>query len=199
MTTMLTSWPKVGLRHLTIALQHISGISALEFYRAAADTAPKFIARKFDQPETGRIPETGGTIVNTDIESQIIALEQKALERWAKSDATGFLDLYAPEVSYFDPFLPKRLDGRDKIKAYYDMIQSRVKIDHFELIKPKVQHWGDTAILTYNFLSWGGNDEEFCWNCTEVFRQTPQGWRIFHSHWSFDTPTDVRVDEAVQE
>lgn len=47
-----------------------------------------------------------------DIASEIIALERGALERWCQGDPDGFLEISAPDVVYFDPFLDKRLDGR---------------------------------------------------------------------------------------
>lgn len=33
----------------------------------------------------------------------IIALERAALDRWGKGDPKGFLETYAPDVTYFDP------------------------------------------------------------------------------------------------
>ena len=33
----------------------------------------------------------------------IIALERGALDRWGRGDPQGYLDLYARDVTYFDP------------------------------------------------------------------------------------------------
>lgn len=33
---------------------------------------------------------------------EVIALERAALDRWGKGDPKGFLEIYAPEVTYFD-------------------------------------------------------------------------------------------------
>jgi hypothetical protein len=33
--------------------------------------------------------------------------------------------------------------------------------------------------------SWGGTDDAFRWNCTEVYRRDAGGWRIIQTHWSF--------------
>jgi len=34
-------------------------------------------------------------------------------------------------------------------------------------------------------VSYGGNENESRWNCTEVYRRDPVGWRIVQTHWSF--------------
>ena len=41
----------------------------------------------------------------------------------------------------------------------------------FEMLDPKVQRLGDAAVLTYNFVSYGGDEDALRWNCTEVFRR----------------------------
>ena len=41
------------------------------------------------------------------IQSTILGLEKAALDRWCKGDPTGFLEISAPDVVYFDPFLEK--------------------------------------------------------------------------------------------
>ena len=38
-----------------------------------------------------------------DAEQEVVALERKALARWLNGDASGFLEICAPEVVYFDP------------------------------------------------------------------------------------------------
>jgi hypothetical protein len=45
----------------------------------------------------------------------IIALERAALERWGQGDPSGFLEICAPDVVYFDPHLEMRLDGREAL------------------------------------------------------------------------------------
>lgn len=121
-------------------------------------------------------------------EHEIIVLERGALARWCKGDPSGFLEISAPDVVYFDPFLPQRLDGLDKLNAYYEGIRGKVSAGRFELLNPKVQQAGEIAVLTFNFVSWGGNESEFRWNCTEVYRRMESSWKIIQTHWSFTQP-----------
>jgi hypothetical protein len=58
------------------------------------------------------------------------------------------------------------------------------------LINPKVQRIGDAAVLTFNFVSYGGNENGLRWNCTEVYRHDAGGtWQIIQTHWSFTNPS----------
>jgi ketosteroid isomerase-like protein len=85
----------------------------------------------------------------------IIALERGALDRWGRGDPQGYLDLYARDVTYFDPMREKRIDGFDAMKQALEPIKGLVKIDQHEMIAPQVYRAGDAAILTYNLVSYG--------------------------------------------
>ncbi len=122
---------------------------------------------------------------NDDPAAAIIAMERAALDRWGKGDPSGFLEISAPDVVYFDPFLNRRLDGREALAAYYAEIQGKVSISRYELLNPRVQLVEPAAVLTFNFVSYGGGEDEYRWNCTEVYRRYAQGWEIIQTHWSF--------------
>ncbi len=119
------------------------------------------------------------------ITEAIIALETSALERWGNGDPSGFLEICAPDVVYFDPSLDRRIDGREALSKYYEAIRGKVSIERFELINPHVHLVGDAAVLTFNYVSYGGEEDEYRWNCTEVFRRTDVGWEIIQTHWSY--------------
>ncbi|HTE45072.1 MAG TPA: nuclear transport factor 2 family protein [Gemmatimonadaceae bacterium] len=50
---------------------------------------------------------------------QIVLLERDALDRWGRGDPGGFLDVYAGDVTYFDPATPIRIDGHRAMADYY--------------------------------------------------------------------------------
>ena len=63
----------------------------------------------------------------------------------------------------------------------------------YEMIDPKVQCFGDVALLTFNVVNYGklpGQAESVLsrWNSTEIYRRVDGKWRIIHSHWSFTKP-----------
>ena len=51
-----------------------------------------------------------------DVAASVIALERAALDRWGKGDPQGYIEIYAPELTYFDPVQEKRIDGLDAMK-----------------------------------------------------------------------------------
>lgn len=120
-----------------------------------------------------------------DTAATIIGLERGALDRWGRGDPSGFLEISAPDVVYFDPFLDRRIDGVDELRRHYEGIWGKILISRYELLNPKVQLIGDAAVLTFNYVSYGGNEDEFRWNCTEVYRREAAGWKIIQTHWSF--------------
>ena len=122
----------------------------------------------------------------------IIAMERAALDRWGKGDPDGFLAISDPDVTYFDPFQERRLDGLEGLRSLYSQLRGKIQIDRSELIGPKLQIVGDAAVLSYNFVSYG-SEREMRWNCTEVYRHSRRQWRIIHSHWSFTRPSLATV------
>jgi len=115
----------------------------------------------------------------------VVAMERAALERWGKGDPSGFLEICAPDVVYFDPGLERRIDGLEALARYYEGLRGTVSFERFELINPLVQEVGDAAILTFNYASYGAAGAPSRWNCTEVFRRTGGEWRIIQTHWSY--------------
>jgi ketosteroid isomerase-like protein len=123
---------------------------------------------------------------------EVMALESAAMERWRKGDPWGFVELYAPDITYFDTGTPQRLNGLEAMKAEYAQRQREGKIfyDVMDFIDPKVQVCGDMAVLTYRFFSTrlnpdGSVSSRSPWNCSEVYARLDRNWRILHNHWSF--------------
>jgi hypothetical protein len=48
---------------------------------------------------------------------ELVALERSALDRWIRLDPQGYLDLQAQEITYFDPFTERRVDGLDAMQS----------------------------------------------------------------------------------
>jgi ketosteroid isomerase-like protein len=119
-----------------------------------------------------------------DTATEIIAMEKAALERWGKGDPSGFLEISAPNVVYFDPYVPRRIDGLHALTDYYKTFWGQVRFERFELLNPSVQVSGDMAVLTFNYVSYT-DDQPSYWNCTEVYRRKDSRWQIVQSHWSY--------------
>lgn len=117
----------------------------------------------------------------------IMSMERSALDRWAKGDPDGFLDISDPDVVYFDPFISQRINGIDALRKWYEGVRGKIHINHYELVEPKLALSGEMALLTFNFTS-HGSEGAMRWNTTEVYRRRHGQWRIIHSHWSLTEP-----------
>ena len=114
----------------------------------------------------------------------IIATEKAALEKWNHGDPSGYLDISANDVSYFDPSIEFRLDGLDNLKKYYEPVKGQVRITRYEMLHPKVIATSEMAVLTFDLSSYEG-DKEHKWHCSEVYRLEPdKQWKIVQTHWS---------------
>lgn len=118
---------------------------------------------------------------------QLLQLERAAMKRWAVGDPGAFLELSSPDVSYFDPFVPARVNGIEELRALYEGLRGQVHLDTFDFLNPRVQAAGDMAVLTFQFVSTGPGGPNR-WNTTEVYRRSHGRWNIVHSHWSFSQP-----------
>lgn len=122
----------------------------------------------------------------------IITLERAALDRWGRGDPQGYLELYARDVTYFDPTQEMRVDGIDAMRRLLEPLKGIIKIDRYEMIAPHVYRAGDAAILTYKLVSHGrrpdGGAYVARWNSTAVYAQIDGQWKIVHSHWSYTKP-----------
>ena len=123
------------------------------------------------------------------IAATIIAMEHAALDRWGKGDPSGFLEISASDMVYFDPSLDRRLDGLNELTKLYENIRGKIFVDRYELVNPKVQLCGDCAVLTFNYEGYSGG-RIYRWNCTEVYRHQNNRWEIVHTHWSQTKPSN---------
>jgi ketosteroid isomerase-like protein len=121
---------------------------------------------------------------------QILSLERAALDRWGRGDPGGFLDLYAPDITYFDPITAARLDGHEAMEEYYRPWIGRIHVARYEIMNPQVVVDGDLALLSYNLVNYDRNEQGAesvgtRWNSTVVYRRQGGTWKSIHSHWSF--------------
>ena len=122
----------------------------------------------------------------------IIALERAALDRWGRGDPQGYLEIYAPDITYFDPMRDLRVDGIKAMKDALAPLTGKIKIDHYEMLNAKVQRYGDAAVLSYNLITHAmrpaGESVTVRWNSTAVYARIAGQWKIIHSHWAFTKP-----------
>ena len=132
---------------------------------------------------------------SNDVEKVVIEKEKHLLDEWGMGHTMVFVENSAEDITYFDPSLVKRLDGRRAFIGLLGPIENTFTVDRYEMIDPKVQAYGEVAILTFNLVDYSrnnqGEEQKTSWNATEVYRRAGNAWQIVHSHWSFTNP-DIR-------
>jgi ketosteroid isomerase-like protein len=131
--------------------------------------------------------------MNTVEPNYIVAMERAALDRWGAGDPRGYLEIMAPEVTYFDPGQERRVDGLRAMTDLLVPLTGKIRVDRYDMVSPLVQQHGDAAILTFNLVSYqqradGTEHAVAHWNSTETYARVDGHWRIVHSHWSFVKP-----------
>jgi ketosteroid isomerase-like protein len=132
---------------------------------------------------------------------QIVMLERAALDRWGKGDPGGFLELYAADITYFDPVTAARIDGHHAMVDYYRPFVGKIHIARYEMLNPHVVVEGNMALLTYNLVNYsqdaeGGESVGSWWNSTTVYQRSSGVWKAIHSHWSFTRHTAFQTMSA---
>jgi ketosteroid isomerase-like protein len=119
-------------------------------------------------------------------EQTIIDKETASLENWAKGDPLGFLDGFADDATYFDDIAAHtRLDGKTEIQAHLASLEGKISPHEFEIVDPKVQVYGDIAILTLQYHSTVNDTiKGQPWKATSVYHFIDDDWKVVHAHWS---------------
>ncbi len=115
---------------------------------------------------------------------EILALERSALDCWIQGDPLGFVALAAENITYFDPFQPRRVDGLKSFRSLMESIQGQVRAESYEMRDPVIQMEGGLALLSFNYVACLGDGSESHWQSSEAYRRGDGGWCLIHSHWS---------------
>jgi hypothetical protein len=132
-----------------------------------------------------------------DIETELLSAERAVLDRWLQADTAAYGRRFDEDATYFDTYAPARIDGRDALERHLggiaqsmrQLLASRGKqaLDRHEMLRPRVQQFGDVAILTYDWVAHFDADSQ-AWRATVVYRRDGDDWRVAHAHWSVVQP-----------
>lgn len=109
---------------------------------------------------------------------------QNAMKPSSESMAT-----VAEDYTEFNPDLPTRLDGKAMASRIGDAQMQGGEVDLVsEMLNPKVQFYGDTAILTYNYAgvtkAKNGETGTNVAKSTRVYVKQGGRWMLVHAHFS---------------
>jgi ketosteroid isomerase-like protein len=118
-----------------------------------------------------------------DPTAQILALERNALDALQTGNIEPYLAILDADISYYHVMTAERLDGVAAVKALVEPYRGRGLFDRYEMLQPRVQVSGDTAVLTYTLVQYLGSAATR-YHGTQVYQRKATGWKIVHAHWS---------------
>jgi ketosteroid isomerase-like protein len=129
---------------------------------------------------------TSAEMSQQSIANQIIAREKASVEAWRRKDKAFFADYLADDATFFDsqsPYL--ETEPKENFLPKFEQYAEMFKINDFQMFNPRVQIYGDTAVLTYNSsqsVSFGGQPLSYTAKVTSVYVKQGNTWRVVHSH-----------------
>ena len=120
---------------------------------------------------------------------ELLALDIAALDVWyGESDPTIYTQQFADKATYFDPWSGGKVED-DAIKEYLMAFTGKIPDCNYEILNPRVDLYGDTAVFTFTVDSTVKADSSVVyWNTTHIFTRTKDGWEKVHANWSFGKP-----------
>ena len=125
-----------------------------------------------------------------EVARAIIAREKAATEAWQRKDKAFYADYLSEDATYFgamNPYL--ETDPRETLIPKFEQYAEMFKIIDFQMYNPRVQVYGDTAVLTYNssaMVNMGGRPMHYTGKMTTVYARQGGTWRVVHGHESMN-------------
>ena len=142
---------------------------------------------------TGLFYITNGTSAEPNqqaIAAAIIAREKSSFEAWQRKDKAFFAYFMADDSTMFSWMSPYiETDPKVNFLPKFDQYVEMMKINDYSMYNPRVQVYGDTAVLTYNSsvsASFSGQPVNYTAKVSNVYVKQGNTWRVVHSHESIN-------------
>ena len=135
---------------------------------------------------------TGGRAADSPqaVAALIIAREKASVEAWERKDKAFFADLMVDDATYFSPMHPYLSENpKENFLPKFEKYAEIIKFTDFQMYNPRVQVYGDTAVLTYNSsvaATMGGQPMSYTAKVTSVYVKQGNAWRVVHAHESMN-------------
>jgi ketosteroid isomerase-like protein len=131
-----------------------------------------------------------GTTEQQSIASQIIAREKASVEAWQRKDKAFFADFMTDDSTYFNPHSPYLdTDAKANFLPKFEQYAEMFKFNDVQMYNPRVQVYGETAVLTYNSsvsATFAGQPLNYTSKVTSVYVKQGNTWRVVHAHESMN-------------
>ena len=121
------------------------------------------------------------------IEKEITGLEQKQVEAFNRGEVDKILTFFDAELVGFSSTRHERVVGLAALRKTFEYYLEQADKVEYSISEPAVQVFGDTAILTFNWLVTlvkGKKRQEIKGRGSHVFHKIDGEWTIVHEHFS---------------
>ncbi len=136
------------------------------------------------------IAASGWQSARAQVANQIIAREKAAFEAWQQKDKAFWTDYLTDDATYFGVMSPYlEIDPKVNFVPKLDQYFEQFKMLDFQMYNPRVQVYGDVAVLTYNHaqtVDMGGKMMNYTGKVTSVYVKQGNTWRVVHGHESIN-------------
>ena len=125
----------------------------------------------------------------SDIHDEIVSITKAQWAAEMKKDTSGAMKNVAEDYTEFNFAYPTRLDGKALNKRLAEaQVVASGDLVAAEMANEKVQVYGDTAILTYNFIGAlkgkDGTIEPLLAKSTRVYVKDNNRWMLVHANFA---------------
>jgi len=108
---------------------------------------------------------------------------------FARNDSAAYFAFIDPEITVLTPSNPYRVLGieADREEFEFSLQRGATWIGYFQMLEPRVQELGDTAVVSYysrGSYGKGENAKTLYLKETDVLVRRRDGWKIVHIHVS---------------
>lgn len=122
-----------------------------------------------------------------DTSEIILSHKREALENWSNGNPSGYFIHASGDLTYFDDIgAQNRMEGLESITSYAKTLEEIIPKHKYEMVNPKVQVYGDMAILSYHYHPFTLEGEPSTkWRSSVVYSNI-NGWKMVHAHWTME-------------
>ena len=125
---------------------------------------------------------------DAEVARAVIARERASFDAWQRKDKNFFAGFLADDATYFSAMNPYlETDPKENFLPKFEQIAETFKMLDMQMYNPRVQVYGDTAVLTYNVnstIDLGGRPMQYTGKVTQVYVKQGSVWRVVHGHES---------------
>jgi ketosteroid isomerase-like protein len=127
-------------------------------------------------------------LAEAGVEEDVIAMTYTQWKADMAKDTEGAMAIVADDYTEFNAQVPTRIDGKKMAMKMADAAnRGDGELVMAEMVNPKVQVYGDTAILTYNFVGMmlvDGETAPYLAKSTRVYAKVNGDWKLVHANFA---------------